>query len=176
MFSSEDTGTKEVFRIGTQAWLARKWTIWRCISFLEKGFFPTANHATVYQRVSHRFTCPLPSDAFLPCAREWTLGTGDGEFEGPSAVQSEPPEHLDFATWYLLEAKRGTACFIPELGETVTSKPNQWTWGWINIPFFCIQILWKIPFLWWVQVIPYLIHDSCFFSMSFCEELEPSSF
>ena len=150
----------------TQAWLAGKWTIWRCI-FLEKGGFSSLNHATVWLPegdISHRkkFPWPLFSDAFR--IGPGRLGTGDGEFEGPSAVQSEPSEHLDFATRNQIGRNfQGlrTAAVLSYTYQTnleVTrghfqTKPMnlEGVRGWINIPFFmpkcsiAMRILWTHP-------------------------------
>ena len=68
--------------------------------FLEKGGFSSLTMPPLVTRRVYKspekFPWPLFSDAFRICPGR--LGTGDGEFEGPSAVQSEPSEHLDFVT------------------------------------------------------------------------------
>ena len=113
-------------------------------------FQPQPCHRLVTRRgykSPEKFPWPLFSDAFR--IGPGRLGTGDGEFEGPSAVQSEPSEHLDFATRNQIGRNfQGlrTAAVLSYTYQTnleVTrghfqTKPMnlEGVRGWINIPFF----------------------------------------
>ena len=116
--------------------------------FLGKRWVFQPNHATVWLPegdISHRKNS---HGHFFrtPFGFALRLGTGDGEFEGPSAVQSEPSEHLDFVTRNQIGRKLpGTAdcgcpvLYLPETWKSPRSLPNptnELEEGWINIPFF----------------------------------------